>query len=354
MRRPMAVSGLVIIICAALLSIFAYQVIADDTPDANDQHVDIALASPGAEFDFLHMIKDSRSSNDGSWYAGRPSEYVSTVVRDITYSEESMLITNGLGDQEYVNYDKVLSSSDLTLPFADRKEAVGKFIKTQKYWLGTDKYGRSVLSRLVLGIRVSMLAGLIAVLVSLLIGITLGALGGYFGGVLDRIVMYFVNVLWSIPTLLLVFAIVLALGRGLGVIFIAVGLTMWVDVARIVRGQVLALKHEQYVLAARSLGQSEMTILLRHVLPNCIGAILVVTAANFATAILIEAGLSYLGFGVNPPTPSLGNMLNENYGYALSGNLTVALAPAVTIMILVLAFNLLGTGLRDVFDLKEV
>ena len=139
----------------------------------------------------------------------------------------------------------------------------------------------------------------------------------------------------------------------MGIIFLAIGLTMWVDVARIVRGQVMEAKNLLYVQAAKSLGQRELVILFKHILPNIMGPILVITAANFATAILVEAGLSYLGFGINPPTPSLGNMLNENYGYALSGNYTIAFAPAVVVSVLVLCFNLLGTGLRDMFDIKQ-
>ncbi len=152
---------------------------------------------------------------------------------------------------------------------------------------------------------------------------------------------------------MLVFAIVLAFGRGLGIIFLAVGLTMWVDVARIVRGQVKKIKEEQFVQAAKSIGVKDFRILFKHILPNIIGPILVIGAANFATAILIEAGLSYLGFGVRPPTPSIGNMLNEHYGYAISGKPALALVPAITIMLMVLSFNLLGSGLRDVFDVKD-
>jgi len=152
---------------------------------------------------------------------------------------------------------------------------------------------------------------------------------------------------------LLVFDIVLAFGRGVGIIFLAVGLTMWVDVARIVRGQVLKTKQEQYIVAARSLGYGSLRVIFKHILPNIIGPILVIAAANFATAILLEAGLSYLGFGIKPPAPSIGNMLNENYGYALSNKPFLAIVPAVTIMLLVLSFNLVGSGLRDIFDVKQ-
>ena len=209
-----------------------------------------------------------------------------------------------------------------------------------------------MLSRLILGVRVSLMVGFIAVFISLTIGILLGAIAGYFGGRTDDLIMLLINTVWSIPTLLLVFAIVLALGRGIGIIFLAVGLTMWVDVARIVRGQVLGLKEIQFVEAAQSMGFSTWRILRRHILPNILGPVMVIAAANFATAILIEAGLSYLGFGIQPPTPSWGTMLNENYGYAIGGKPFLALVPAMAIMLMVLAFNLVGNGLRDALDVK--
>ncbi|MEO6039172.1 MAG: ABC transporter permease, partial [Saprospiraceae bacterium] len=229
----------------------------------------------------------------------------------------------------------------------------GGVFRIRHFPLGTDKYGRCILSRLLLGFRVSLLVGCIAVVISLTLGLLLGALGGYFGGRVDDAVMLLVNTIWSIPTLLLVFVIVLALGRGVGIIFLAVGLTMWVEVARVVRGQVLTLREMPFVEAARSMGLSSGRILRRHILPNLLGSVLVVAASNFATAILLESGLSYLGFGVQAPTPSWGTMLNENYGYALGGKPLLALAPAAAIALTVLAFNLVGNGLRDVLDVRS-
>ena len=226
-------------------------------------------------------------------------------------------------------------------------------IVTRRFYLGTDNYGRDNLSRLIIGVRISLIVGLIAVIISLTIGILLGALAGYFGGRLDNIIMLLINTIWSIPTILLVFAIVLAFGKSIGIIFLAVGLTMWVDVARLVRGQVLALKEISFVEAAQSMGFSTGRILMRHILPNILGPVMVVAASNFATAILIESGLSYLGFGIQPPTPSWGTMLNENYGYAIGGKPFLALVPAIAIMLMVLAFNLVGNGFRDALDVKS-
>ena len=198
----------------------------------------------------------------------------------------------------------------------------------------------------------SLGVGLITVLISLSIGIFLGSIAGYFRGKSDDVIMWLVNVIWSIPTLLLVFAITLLLGKGFWQVFIAVGLTMWVNVARLVRGQVMATRELQYVEAGRALGFSNFRIIARHILPNIMGPILVIAASNFASAIVIEAGLSFLGVGVQPPQPSWGLMIKENYNFIITQNPMLALAPGFAIMLLVLAFNLLGNGLRDALNVR--
>jgi peptide/nickel transport system permease protein len=190
------------------------------------------------------------------------------------------------------------------------------------------------------------------VLISLSVGIALGAIAGYYKGRTDEIIMWLINVIWSIPTLLLVFAITLLLGKGFWQVFIAVGLTMWVNVARLVRGQVMVTKELQYVEAGRVLGFSDSRIIIRHILPNIMGPILVIAASNFASAIVIEAGLSFLGVGVQPPMPSWGLMIKENYNFIITQNPMLALAPGFAIMILVLAFNLFGNGLRDALNVR--
>ena len=223
---------------------------------------------------------------------------------------------------------------------------------TKKFWVGTDKYGRDILSRLIIGTRVSLSVGLITVIISLTVGIILGAIAGYFRGRWDDAIMWLINVIWSIPTLLLVFAVTLLLGKGFWQVFVAVGLTMWVNVARLVRGQILSIRELQYVEAAKALGFSHTRIIARHILPNIMGPILVIAASNFASAIVIEAGLSFLGVGVQPPQPSWGLMIKENYNFIITQNPMLALAPGFAIMILVLAFNLLGNGLRDALNVR--
>ena len=181
----------------------------------------------------------------------------------------------------------------------------------------------------------------------------MGALAAYYGGWVDNVIMWLINVVWSIPTVLLVIAITFALGKGFWQIFIAVGLTMWVDIARIVRGQVFSIKEKEYIEATRALGFRTSRTIFRHILPNIMGSVIVIATSNFASAILIEAGLSFLGIGVQPPMPSWGGMVKENYGYILLDNAYLAFIPGIAIMVIVLAFMLLGNGIRDALDIKK-
>jgi peptide/nickel transport system permease protein len=211
-----------------------------------------------------------------------------------------------------------------------------------------------MLSRLLIGSRISLAVGFIAVAISLLIGITLGATAGYIRGRYDDFVMWLINVVWSIPTLLMVIALTMVLGKGFWQIFVAVGLTMWVEVARVVRGQVMSLREKEFVEAAKVLGFGTRRIVFRHILPNVMGPVAIISAGNFATAILLEAGLSFLGIGVQPPIPSWGTMIKDHYGYLIMDKAYLAILPGVAIMLLVLAFTLIGNGLRDALDTKEI
>ncbi len=387
-RNKPAVFGMVIITLAILMAIFAYPLAPDATPNADDQIPELALQNPGFQIQLLRIRKDQKLPERSWWtklWQGTPSPWKLVPVNQVkvegnlveaevfrgvdpdgqlipglprrwSVAEVALALDNTQdpprmeGNQLfYRSIEGQAAQASLT---ELQQQIQQQQIIARTFWLGTDRYGRCMLSRLILGVRISLLVGLIAVGISLTIGILLGALAGYFGGRVDDLIMLLINTVWSIPTLLLVFAIVLALGRGVENIFLAVGLTMWVEVARIVRGQVMALKDTQYVEAAQSMGFSHWRIIRRHILPNILGPVMVVAAANFATAILVEAGLSYLGFGIQPPTPSWGNMLNENYGLAIGGQPFLALIPALAIMLMVLAFNLLGNGLRDALDVR--
>jgi len=227
------------------------------------------------------------------------------------------------------------------------------YINEKTFLFGTDKYGRDMLSRVLVGARISFFIGFVAVFISLIIGITLGSIAGYFGGKIDAIIMWLINVTWSIPTLLLVIAITLALGKGFWQVFIAVGLTMWVEVARVVRGQIISVKEMQYVTAARALGFNDFRIITKHILPNIMAPVIVISAANFAAAILIESGLSFLGIGAQPPMASWGAMIKDHYNYIILGKPYLAIIPGLCIMSLVMAFMLIGNTLRDALDVKS-
>jgi peptide/nickel transport system permease protein len=209
------------------------------------------------------------------------------------------------------------------------------------------------LSRLMAGTSISLAVGAIAVIISLFLGVIIGLLAGYFRGWVDAVLMWFTNVIWSIPTLLLVMAITFVFGTGFWKVFLAVGLTMWVEVARIARGQVLSIREKEYIEAARAMGFGHWRIMVNHILPNITSPIIVISAANFASAILIEAGLSFMGLGAQIPVPSWGNMIREHYSFITTDMAYLALAPGICIMLLVLAFMLVGNGLRDALDVRS-
>jgi peptide/nickel transport system permease protein len=389
-NRP-ALFGLALIALSILLAVFAYVFAPDHTPDANEQIPLIALKNPGFAVTVLTMRKNRAIAPTMWWqqiWNGSASEMDIIPIQQYQFVGDSLCVMLYAGEnpQTYAalkGATKQYHLVDVAFAVANTPNAIRKLndenyqfedlegqkrnvtktailtqirqqqLRQKHFWLGTDNFGRDNLSRLLIGVRVSLLVGLIAVLISLSVGVAIGAIAGYAGGKTDDLLLLLMNTVWSIPTILLVFAIVLAFGRGIGIIFFAVGMTMWVDVARIVRGQVLALRNTQFVEAAQSMGFGTARILMRHILPNVLGPVMVVAASNFATAILIESGLSYLGFGIQPPTPSWGTMLNENYGYAIGGKPFLALVPALAIMLMVLAFNLVGNGFRDALDVKN-
>lgn len=337
-----AMAGMVIIILSILVALCCYLIAPDSSPYGNRIILEIGGEKPGYTSDFVLVKKTQPASADlfSGLLRGRPDQFDHVPIVSAQRTGDSLIV------QKYI--DEGLTER---LSFSTGELAPEPVVK-KKFLLGTDKYGRDILSRLLIGTRVSLSVGLITVLISLTVGIVLGAMAGYFKGRWDNIIMWLINVIWSIPTLLLVFAMTILLGKGFWQVFVAVGLTMWVSVARLVRGQVMATKELQYVEAAKALGYSHARIIARHILPNIFGPILVIAASNFASAIVIEAGLSFLGVGVQPPTPSWGLMIKENYNFIITQNPMLALAPGFAIMLLVLAFNLLGNGLRDAMNVR--
>ena len=348
-KNKTALVGLFIIFFAIFICLFGYVIAPDASIDADLQTVEIQSKPLGYTQQFLKIPINNSSDQTlaSALFFGKEIKDKYLPIKNYHIIGKDIVVN------KYVDEDTaVLQTYNINELTSGKAEKINEQIITKKYWLGTDAFGRDMLSRLIIGTRVSMMVGLIAVIISLSIGILLGALAGYYRGKTDAAIMWLINVTWSIPTLLLVFAITLALGKGFWQIFIAVGLTLWVSVARLVRGQVMAVKELEYVQAAKALGYKDNRIIFRHILPNIIGPILVVAAGNFATAIIIEAGLSFLGIGVQPPQPSWGLMIKENYNLIITHNAAQALIPGFAIMLLVLAFNLIGTALRDAVDVK--
>lgn len=219
----------------------------------------------------------------------------------------------------------------------------------REFLLGTDQLGRDILSRIIEGSRVTLLVAMLAVVVSGLIGIAAGLCAGFYGGRIDSVILRLIDIQLAFPLVLLVIAIVAVVGPSLTNLIIVMGLSGWPRFARIVRGSTLSVRHLEFVDAARSLGASRPRIMLRHILPNIVSAIIVYASFELARMILLEATLSFLGLGVQPPSPTWGGMISDGRKY-LSQSWTVVVVPGVAIALVILAFNILGDALRDAFD----
>lgn len=338
-----------LVVCL-LIAIFAYAIAPDNSKNANQMHLSIHSKSPGFKVTMLEIPSVEVEENSLlEFFFGKNITSTEIPISKYKIINEELIINeyqeDGIGLEKKYTLSNFPNSSTI-------QDVVNQFVSEKKFYLGTDKYGRDLLSRMLIGIRISLSIGFVAVFISLIIGIAMGAIAGYFGGRIDAIIMWFINVTWSIPTLLLVIAITLALGKGFWQVFIAVGLTMWVEVARVVRGQVMGVKQMQYVTAARALGYTDFRIIIKHILPNSLAPVIIISAANFAGAILIESGLSFLGIGAQPPMPSWGGIIKDHYAYIILGKPYLALIPGLAIMSIVTAFMLMGNALRDALDVK--
>ena len=343
-QNKLSVVSLVVIGLFVLMALLGYLITPDGTPHCNQQYLELATMKPMSRVTFTY-VDDGLPQPTNGWL------HKMLYGENLAYTAIPTYRTTAVGDSIDIESYTGGNPNEGEIRCVSKSQIVGS--DTRTFVLGTDSFGRDVLSMIMIGSRVSLSVGLIAVLIALVIGITLGSLAAYYGGWVDNVITWLINVVWSIPTVLLVIAITFALGKGFWQVFIAVGLTMWVDIARVVRGQVYSIKEKEYVEAARALGFSTFRTIFRHILPNITGAVIVVTASNFASAILLEAGLSFLGIGVQPPMPSWGTMVKENYSYILLDSAYLALLPGLAIMLIVLAFMLLGNGLRDALDIKK-
>ncbi len=383
-KNRLALASLWLIGLSLFVAAFCYFIIPDGTPDANRMCLPINNRPPGFSVQMILLKKNTPSEQVNWWNQmlyGEKDQYDAVAVTDVMvmgdsvsytpYSDGSVkfpLLKISLADAVWSLSDPskvVVEGSAIRSIGTDgqtlqqsREKLAATFCEQQvvqrSFRLGTDRYGRDMLSRLLVGTRITFLVGLVAVVISLFVGVVLGGLAGYFRGKMDQFILWLINVIWSIPTLLLVIAITLVLGKGFTQVFVAVGLTMWVDVARIVRSQLFAVRELDFVAAGRTMGFSDSRILFRHMLPNVVGPVLVVAASNFSTAILLEAGLSFLGIGAQPPTPSWGAMIKENYGFIiLPDSAYLAILPGFAILLLTLAFTFVANGLRDAMDSRK-
>ncbi|UYZ64669.1 ABC transporter permease [Hymenobacter weizhouensis] len=364
LRNPPAMLGLGFIVLCTLVALLGYWMLPDNSPSANNGLVVLQKQPPGFRVDVLPVplpdsIRPTRRGLLARWWGGQPP-----LTQDLPIEPRFRVTADSVYVRPYVPYRPAGAAAPAEVgvalrqlaaePAENRQQVVEQAVTHRRYWLGTDKAGRDQLSRLLLGTRISLGIGLVAVLISVVLGMAIGAVAGYVGGWVDSLLLGLMTVVWSIPGIMLVIAISLALdSKGVWTSFVAVGLTMWVDVARVVRGQMLSLREKTFVEAGRVLGLPQSRLIWRHLLPNMTGPLIVLATSNFAAAILLEAGLSFLGLGVQPPAPSWGLMVNE--GFQLLGTeagLWLTLLPGLAISLLVLSFNLLGNGLRDAYDPK--
>jgi len=377
-----------VIAFAVLISVLGYIVTPDKTPFANEQLLEFTTQKPGFKTNVLMLAKNEEQEHITFFkkmLSGKRSPYNIIPYNTYVFKDDLIILhlfsetdTNTTISKSYKIADVAYAlnvydnsyfynSKTNIVTFKDfsgnihnkninelQQHVIKEHLISKRFLLGTDRFGRDVLSQVIIGTRVSLSVGFISVLISLLIGISLGAMAGYYRGWVDNLIVWFINVVWSIPTLLLVIAITFALGKGFWQVFIAVGLTMWVEVARVVRGQVLSLREKEFIEATKALGFSNFRIIFKHILPNVISPVIVISAANFASAILIEAGLSFLGIGVQPPMPSWGTMIKEHYNYIILDKAFLAIIPGIAIMIMVMSFMIIGNALRDALDVKVV
>ena len=345
-HKPTAIAGFILILVLALFALVGPFFTAFDYAQQNLEVVNIppimkVYQAPDGGYLYittaLKLVRvDEHGKLQGQLKRVREEDAKSMTIYDAGGTEVALYY----GGSTYVVADEATGN---IYP--------SRLIRNGSYLLGTDSLGRDVLTRLMYGTRISLMVALMATLVNMLIGILYGGIAGYAGGAVDTVMMRIVDIISTIPLTLYVILIMQVLGSGLQSIVVALGSVYWVDMARVVRGQILSLKQQEFVLAAKTIGSSPKTILLEHMIPNALGSILVTMTMLIPSAIFMEAFLGYLGIGLQPPLASLGTMCND-----ASANLRTSphelLIPALMICVIMFAFNFVGDGLRDALDPK--
>lgn len=333
-----------------IISIFAYFIAPDNTQNANYQRLELGKRPPNTHIFALTLpLSQSQiTEKDVSFFAflwnGKPQTSSDILLKnaDISLSENKIHFTTLSGAKESISLEKFGFTENNLSKFKNI------FLKERVFYLGTDSYGRDLLSRILLGSRVSIAVGLLAALLSVFIGIVLGCIAGYFGGKTDDFLMWLISVVWSLPTLLLAIVLGFVMGTGFWQLMLAIALSTWVEVARMVRGQVLGIRSLQYIEATKSLAYPAWRVMFRHILPNIFSPIIVLAVANFGSAVLIESGMSFLGLGVELGVPTWGRMIYEGYTFIVFENgKWLAIFPGLALISLIISINLIGNGLRD-------
>lgn len=324
-KRPDAFVSALFLLILVFISLVGPHLVPDTSMNAARQFPEIGVQAPGFSCYLIHWQDSTKAPTPVAGYEWRA---------DSLYA--SIFVPGSITEKEFVGLkNEMREINELNFP------------------LGSDRSGRDMLSRLVSGARISLFVGLISVLISVFIGVILGSWAGYSGGITDTVISWLIQVFWSVPSVLLAIALTLGLGKGMTALVLSIGISMWTDTARMVRGQFISLKNRQFIEACRALGYHPMRTVFMHMLPNCTGVIIVTAVSNFATAILLEAGLSFLGQGVQPPTPSWGGMIEENRTLLFGDNPLQAILPGICILLAVLSFTILGNALRDKLDTSE-